>query len=332
MFRVLISLILFSLYHPLFATENLVFAIDLVRHGDRTPIHEIPASPHVWEEGLGELTPLGMQQAYNLGVVLRKKYVETTHLLPQNFSQEAMFVRSTDVNRTLMTGISLLYGLYPLGTGPKLWQSTTPALPQGFQPIPIHTVPVEQDQLLYVSSKVYPEAYCKKILASLGEKVQRWETITGLKLNNCKTILEFMDVLKIRKIHHVDMPQGLSKAEAEEILSNPLFVNVFKQKNIKNPTGKYFVHEVGKYLQQAQTAPSSLKYILFLAHDTTILSVMNALGAPLDTAPPYVANLNFSLFKEDKQYRVKVFFNEKPVSIPACGSVCTLEQFTKLST
>jgi hypothetical protein len=39
-------------------------------------------------------------------------------------------------------------GLYPAGTGPKLGDSNTDALPNGFQPIPVHTIPKDQDYLL----------------------------------------------------------------------------------------------------------------------------------------------------------------------------------------
>jgi lysosomal acid phosphatase len=328
MYKYLIFPLFFIFCNPVFASEKLIFAIDLVRHGDRTPIHEIPNSPHVWEEGLGELTPLGMEQAYHLGVALRKKYIETMHLLPPEFSQETMYVRSTDMNRTLMTGISLLYGLYPLGTGPKLWRSTVPALPQGYQPIPIHTVPLRQDKLLYVDHKIYPPNFCQASIASFGEKVKHWQAVSGLKLNDCKSMLEFMDALKIRQIHHVPMPTGLSQQDVDEIVSNALFANVFKQ---PNPTGMLFVHTAGRYLQQAKTSSSPLRYILFVAHDSTILSVMRALGTPLNTPPPYVANVNFSLFQDGDNYRVKVFFNEKPVPIPACGGDCSLEQFASLN-
>src|SRR3990167_2889333 len=121
-----------------FATEHLIFAADLIRHGDRTPVDEVPAAPHVWKEGLGELTAEGMNQEFQLGVALRKRYVEQTHLLPPQYDVKTLMVRSTDFNRTLMSAESLLYGLYPLGSGPRLLSSGQTALPQAFQPIPIH--------------------------------------------------------------------------------------------------------------------------------------------------------------------------------------------------
>ena len=46
-----------------FAQGNLIFAIDIVRHGDRTPMIASPEMQKIWPQGLGQLTPKGMRQA-----------------------------------------------------------------------------------------------------------------------------------------------------------------------------------------------------------------------------------------------------------------------------
>src|SRR5436189_131685 len=81
---------------------KLVFALDLIRHGDRTPTENISAIPYLWSEGLGQLTAKGMQEEYELGVKLRKKYVDDYHLLPKYYRSETLYVRSTNFDRTLM--------------------------------------------------------------------------------------------------------------------------------------------------------------------------------------------------------------------------------------
>src|SRR3990167_6492907 len=146
--KIIFSILLFNLlnFSPSFAQqEKLVFAVDIVRHGDRTSIGNIPNAPHVWTEGVGQLTATGMQREFQLGTELHKKYIQDNKLLPTNYIADSVYVRSTDLDRTLMSAQSFLMGLYPLGTGPTLPNSSTPALPSALQPVPIHTAPIAQD-------------------------------------------------------------------------------------------------------------------------------------------------------------------------------------------
>lgn len=140
-----------------FAKETLVFAVDIVRHGDRTSGLIIPKATHQWAEGVEQLTARGMQQTSQLGALFRKKYVHKYHLLPEHYQNGTMLVFSTDYDRTLMSAESILLGLYPLGTGPLLPRGK-PALPGAYQPIPIHikdyvTEDDRKKRQQYISSK-----------------------------------------------------------------------------------------------------------------------------------------------------------------------------------
>ena len=57
-------------------------------------------------------------------------------------SEKVIYVRSTDVDRTLMSAESNLAGLYP-PKGDQIWKKDIP-----WQPIPVHTVHLEADNLL----------------------------------------------------------------------------------------------------------------------------------------------------------------------------------------
>lgn len=137
-FILLFSLFIITLLPTIaLAQEKLIFAVDIIRHGDRNPIEDFPADPFPWPQGLGALTPLGMQQEYQLGISFRKLYIDKYHLLPAHYDIKTMQVHSDTSNRTIQSAESLLYGLYPLGTGPKI--SNQFAVPAGYQPIPIFT-------------------------------------------------------------------------------------------------------------------------------------------------------------------------------------------------
>lgn len=69
---------------------ELIFSLDLIRHGDRTPLKKIPNINYEWDQGLGQLSPRGMQQEYELGSKLRKKYIDNYPLLPKHYQKDSI--------------------------------------------------------------------------------------------------------------------------------------------------------------------------------------------------------------------------------------------------
>lgn len=72
----------------------LLISIQLWRHGDRSPAMTFPSDPiqeSSWtfgEGGFGVLTPIGMEQHFKLGRIMRSRYVETGFLSHQYTAKE----------------------------------------------------------------------------------------------------------------------------------------------------------------------------------------------------------------------------------------------------
>lgn len=326
--RLIISLIsgYFFFSTNVLAQEKLIFAIDLVRHGDRTPTMEIPKSPYHWTQSLGELTDEGKDQERKLGVELRQKYVDQYHLLPANYAPQTLYVRSTDMSRTIESAKALLSGLYP---------NTQ---------INIVTLPKSEDHLLVVKPsnnifsllKLYWATHraWKEKTAPLTAKLKSWNNATGLRLNGFQKVIALADNLSVRKLHHVALPAGISDQDANEIiaLGDWGITHGFKLPEISQPMGQSFLSTISNYFQQAAQQRNPLKYALFLAHDASIMAVMATMGAPLEQNPPYASDLNFSLFQDGSEYHVKISLNHQPVVLEKCNhsDTCSLEQFIAL--
>ena len=84
-------------------------------------------------------------------------------------------------------------------------------------------------------------------------------------------------------------------------------------------------------MQEASTTDSKLKYVLFSAHDTTLMAIMSAFHQPLAAMPPYSADLNILLTKDstDGKYYVAVKFQDNPVEFKNCQGDCSLADFMK---
>ena len=89
--------------------------------------------------------------------------------MAENFfcSETDIYVRSTDVDRTLMSALSNLAGLYP----PKGSQVWNPDLL--WQPIPVHTRPLADDALLSSHAEcprfkqIYEELMASKVIQGM---------------------------------------------------------------------------------------------------------------------------------------------------------------------
>nr|XP_002737274.2 PREDICTED: lysosomal acid phosphatase-like [Saccoglossus kowalevskii] len=121
------------------------------RHGNRSPMHSYPTDPYTssdWPQGLQQLSASGKLQHYLLGQWLQKRYATNDKFLNSTYLRNEIYVRSTDIDRTLMSAECNLAGFYP-PNGKQKWSSNN-KLP--WQPIPIHTVAEADDKVLGFSS------------------------------------------------------------------------------------------------------------------------------------------------------------------------------------
>ncbi|MBA2653485.1 MAG: histidine-type phosphatase [Gammaproteobacteria bacterium] len=331
---IIIALLLFFSVNIYADEEKLLFAIDLIRHGDRTPTAKIPRQPYPWKEGLGMLTPEGREQVIRLGEQMRKIYVSQYHLLSGKYNKSDIYVRSTDTKRTIASARAFLIGFYSLSD--TVWIENRAV-------IPIAVVSKDRDNLLQVKPSKNISSLLKVYLLSrngwkenthtIQVKLKLWSDATGIKLNGFKKLNILADNLYIRQVHHVTLPQGINNEDATKIISlnERAVVQNFKLKEITQPMGQAFLKRVDQYFNLAANNKTPLKYILYVGHDSSIMSVMNTLGTPLSKIPPYASHINFLLFERNKINYMRVLYNNKPVFIPAChGQICSISQFNTL--
>jgi hypothetical protein len=100
--------------------SELKFVFNIFRHGARGPVLtgniETDMFGKAWQ-GDGELTAIGMRMHYLLGVSNKIKY---EGFLSKHFLPNELYVMSTYKNRTMMSALSQLNGLYPPETGPLI--------------------------------------------------------------------------------------------------------------------------------------------------------------------------------------------------------------------
>uniref|UniRef100_A0AC34RKL2 Histidine-type phosphatase n=1 Tax=Panagrolaimus sp. JU765 TaxID=591449 RepID=A0AC34RKL2_9BILA len=130
--------------------QKLIQANILWRHGDRAPLTSYSTdlvAEKEWGVHFGELTPLGLEQSFTKGLIIRQRYVRDLKLISPIYDSKQIFVRSTNVDRTLLSASAVLDGIYYDGEVEVPINSVHP-LPAKTVNVPVHTVDYDTDYLL----------------------------------------------------------------------------------------------------------------------------------------------------------------------------------------
>ncbi|XP_004625075.1 prostatic acid phosphatase [Octodon degus] len=327
--------------------KELKFVTVVFRHGDRSPIETFPNDPieeSAWPDGFGQLTQRGMKQHYELGAYLRKRYGK---FLNESYKHEQVYIRSTDVDRTLMSAMVNLAALFPpLGT--SMWN---PKLL--WQPIPVHTVAVSEDRLLYLPFRNCPrfqelqsetlksEEFQKRI-QPYKDFMKTLPTLSGFQGQDLFGIWsKVYDPLYCEGIHNFTLPSWATMEtmttlrELSELSLLSLY-GIHKQKEKSRLQGGVLINEILNHMKSATQQEKYKKFVMYSAHDTTVSGLQMALDVYNGMLPPYASCHLMELYLEEGKYFVEMYYRNEtqhepyPLTLPGCTHSCPLEKFDEL--
>ncbi|XP_078357149.1 prostatic acid phosphatase-like isoform X2 [Oculina patagonica] len=336
------------------AQRKLVMVNVVYRHGDRSPTHIYATDPYqedVWPQGMGMLTQKGMRQEYGLGKMLKSRYVDHYKLLNASYIHREIYVRSTDIERTLMSAQTQLNGLYP-PKGHQIWRDNL-----DWQPIGIHVVPIKEDYLLAVFD--YP---CPRFFQLLGQdkkqpgyikmSLQYKDLLNYVSENSGEetdvtTMFKIRDPLICEKSHNMTLPDWVLNDTTYEdigIVSDYSMKWNFNTREKARLTGGALV---GRMIDNMKLHSSPQKrghakepvrkVYLYSAHDTTLSAFMSALQVFDGISPDYSSAVMVELFSSgENELDVRVMYrfgqNEpRALVLPGCEEFCPLDKFIELT-
>uniref|UniRef100_A0A915PT05 Lysosomal acid phosphatase n=1 Tax=Setaria digitata TaxID=48799 RepID=A0A915PT05_9BILA len=304
------------------------------RHGDRTPITLLPNdtinNEKSWEIGLGELTVTGIWEAYRLGKLLRQRY---DGFLSGNYKTSEIYVRSTDINRTLMTANGVLQGLYPQrysdDKSSTVWHPV-PLLRQSLN------CPKANDEL----RKVYKMKEIEDVAKMNEEFLKYLGKNMGIKgkydLANIWYVYDPLEVIT----HHRDRHQfpkwvnGTVWHKIEE-LYNFLGQYQYQTDLLKRLRAGELWEEILIRLKnlKEQGLSQKQKMYAYSAHDETVAALLNLLGMQLTTFPPYASVVLLEMHQINNEFILQLYYKNVTDSnqiyqfpIGYCDDSCTVEK------
>lgn len=345
----------------------------ITRHGDRTPVNFINSKIEnvVWDCNLnmqysqsnqsdpkfpkrvfqkvyvpnqeilrgnclfGQLTERGAQQHRTLGANFRQLYVEKYKFLSSSLDSSQIRLRSTDIERTLLSAYNFIEGLYPSSAFSKS------------SVLPMETVDNAVDfmwpnaQLCPGLNRVWSQvkkssqfmSYYNQTLASFAD---RYGSIWGVNLT-MDQMFNLNDIIRTRFCHQLAMPPQMDLVDAESIM---LGVRVLD--NMLNMPLDAIRFGSGILLQnllQEFVAPqvASTRFRLWSGHDDTLRSLLIALVYRGDNNmnwPPLASHIALELWynqTSQEQYVVAQFDGYVLQLQAPCASVfCSLKDFASL--
>ena len=320
---------------------SLIFSQVLMRHGDRTPCWIYQTDPYRelsnWPEGLCNLTPGGKQRCFELGQWLGTRY---TRILSHTNNSEEIFVRSTNLTRTIMSARYTMAGLL---------NKTVEEYPTL-----VHTTGSEKDILLYYNHTQCPQ------LTKLKTELQASEDIKNL-LDNSRDMLDYISYHSGRSmetIHEVSvmydtllteqeanktLPGWTKKVfpggEFEKLLLVDYLVYSWNSQIKRLQAGPFLSQLVNNFdaFTTNNLVPPDQKIFLYAGHDLAIGFVLNTLGIFDGLAPPYSSAVLFELYNIQGSYKVQIYWRNTSsmeptvLRLPGCTKMCPLERFKMLT-
>ncbi|CAG9834466.1 unnamed protein product [Diabrotica balteata] len=322
-------------------SAELIAVVQVVRHGQRTPVRFFPTNKYsdrsYWGNlGSGALTNEGKRQHFALGQYTRRRY---PNFLPLKYNASSFLAYTTDVERTHMSAQSNVYSLFP-ATDEQVWHRNV-----NWQPIPIHPISIDEfwgDSSCANFYKLRTEALNDELSQSINEEyaeVYKYiNKYSGLDIRSYYQIHTVFDDFKIQEDVGLPLPDWAKAVYPEPITSIAgWFFEVFSRTiQMKRLIKGRFLNKVVEYFEQMAVDPSSCeKYQFYSGHDSNIASLLNSFGSFRPPYPPnFASTVYIELHFESWQHVVKVFSkdgdNVKQISVNGCTLSCPLSKFKEV--
>jgi len=338
----------------------------ITRHGDRSMITRLPTDNSVWDCNfttylapsshesdfkdvkrvyrkdymlnrqvipgtcfLGELTPLGYQQHIELGEALRETYVNTYQYLNASINMDDIWIRSTDIPRTLASVQGHMHGLYPptktSGDIPVFDEFTIEANAENMYPN-AQLCPALAEALINASKMPEYIAYMKQT-ADLQKSL-----LAALQLSVFPSWDGLFDAFSALACHNFSLLPGVTQEMWDQTIAvaNWQWNFQLNQTNVVRLGIGSFMAEIVDVLELTQKSPASVpKYIVYSGHDTTIGPLMAAMQNYDGYWPPYASHVEIELWENNGAYFVAVRYQGAYQVLSTCQGqkMCPYAQF-----
>ncbi|CAH0388978.1 unnamed protein product [Bemisia tabaci] len=295
------------------------FVSILHRHGERAPILTYPLDPYkdaaFWADGPEQLLQEGKVTTYDLGQFLRERY---GGFLSSRYKAHEILMRSSRIDRCLMSAELVLAGLYP-PVGTQIWNKDLP-----WQPIPVQTAPDDADDIIRVlkpcplmskEQEIVNDAIQKK-LDENKDLLTYISKSTGLQVETIQNIDDIHDNLLISEQRGFKVPEWAREIYPKKLqeLAAINYFQLYDTPLLRKLRSGILINDILDSMWKKINASEKFerRMNIFSAHDTTLGRLWQAIDISEDLGlekPIYGSALIFELHETStSKYRVKILY------------------------
>ncbi|TMS22307.1 Testicular acid phosphatase-like protein [Larimichthys crocea] len=176
--------------------------------------------------------------------------------------------------------------------------------------------------------------------------VERLSNHTGYPISKLvgKKIWRVYDTLTCQRIHNLTLPRWATQDVLDTLKRVASFEVMYsilshKRKEKARLSGGVLLNAILRNFSRAVEHGSPLKFIMYSAHDSTLITLQAALDVYNGLLPPYAACQLFEFYQEyDGSYSLELYYRNDslrdpyPNPVPGCNGLnpCPLPVFTEL--
>eukprot|EP01132_Coremiostelium_polycephalum_P003959 gene3959-4952_t len=366
---------------------ELKFVQILTRHGRRTPgIDKYPF--HLWtcnspehlitnkdkETSLcevGQLTVSGVHDMIDLGKAYSSLFIDHLKFLDPTYNPSQIFIRSTNIPRTIASARSFMHGLY--GGSFSDVEEKSPNQSSFFmmslREENMYPHGCDRVKFLYPQLKNHPKVKQENKDSNLAEFTKKVQSLLNqhhaeepdspFKITTFRSYMGLVNTFDCFNNHGLPVPKQFTQdvidrmylESAKEYKSMALFPMIpvlGMGKFIDDLTRQMKLKAASTSNNNSDNPAKDLKLSLYSGHDTTLGGILVAYDMYEDNKHPITSSsLEFCLFEKTKQDNknqekekdnqfVKVIYNQKVIHINSCrndevDNMCPLSRFLEIS-
>eukprot|EP01114_Cavostelium_apophysatum_P014172 TRINITY_DN3607_c0_g1_i1.p1 TRINITY_DN3607_c0_g1~~TRINITY_DN3607_c0_g1_i1.p1 ORF type:complete len:435 (-),score=74.74 TRINITY_DN3607_c0_g1_i1:48-1274(-) len=278
----------------------------------------------------GQLTEKGLQQHLVMGAQLRALYVDKYQFLSPQLNLDEIWIRSTDVPRTVQSVMANLWTFYPPETRPdgNITVIDINTMDNALEDMTPNTGICDRLNQLYNELQNSTEwrdhdAKLKPLLDQLN------------KIWNSTSLPDWggmWDNLGARTCHNKSFPEGLTPKMLQQIYDAAAWQNWFIWSNDESGLlgSGFLLEELQARIVENMEGETLPKMVFYSGHDSTVGPLMASLADYFIGWPPYASNVQMELWSNPSrtQFFAQVKYNGEVVLVKGCSDVmCPIDQF-----